>query len=285
MFYRSLWRRRFNNFSPVFAYRMATAISRALPDFLIVGCQKCGTTSLFSYLAQHPQVEEAIKKEIKYFDMFYGLGPYWYRSHFPRNKVMHRTQLAPLTGEATPDYIFFEECAERVSKLVPQVKLIVLLREPAERSFSQYRYSFRRGFETLSFVDAIAAEEARLSEARREAEAQQTSITASVKYREFSYVKRSQYVEQIKAWQKYFSREQFLFLSSEEMDQSPEQTLSRILSFLDLPTYSFTFSTRLNSAPSKPDCDAQHEIDALRRQFVSWQVELAEMTGVSFEGY
>ncbi|MEL6895225.1 MAG: sulfotransferase domain-containing protein [Planctomycetota bacterium] len=281
MFYDRLLWYRYNKFSPAFAYRWITSATRSLPHFLIIGAQKCGTTSLYSYLVQHPKVISANKKEVKYFDMFHQQSLGWYRSHFPTQSQLQSA--GAITGEATPDYLFFEESAQRVHDVVPNAKLIVLLRDPADRSYSQYRYSSRRGYETLSFADALAAEPQRLDDARNDAKKRGESITSHREFREYSYTLRSDYASQLDAWFKLFDRSQFLFLSTTDLQTQAQKVLDQTTDFLELERHTFTFSERLNSAPSTPSEEATRQIQQLRQSFQPEMQRLHAMTGLHFE--
>ena len=145
---------------------------RALPDFVIIGAQKSGTSSLYRYLAQHPQVRECVLKEVHYFDGgledgidTYALGPSWYRSHFPLKREMTP---GLQTFEASPLYLLHPLVAERIAGLMPQAKLVAMLRDPTERALSHYfhnvRDNDRRRFkEDLGVQAAMDAEAGRLA--------------------------------------------------------------------------------------------------------------------------
>ena len=116
-----------------FAVRYLTADLRPLPDFIILGTQRGGTTSLYTWLASHPDVAPASRKEVHYFDDHYGKGMRWYRAHFP---IRHAGRI---TGESCPSLIYHALAPARVARDLPDTtKFVVLLREPAERSVSQY---------------------------------------------------------------------------------------------------------------------------------------------------
>ena len=134
---------------------------RKLPDFLIVGVMKGGTTSLFRYLVRHPQVLPPFRKEIKYFDCNYINGQNWYQAHFPLKKKF--VGGSKLTGEATPYYIFHPQAPMRIAEALPEAKIIILLRNPIDRAYSHYQHMVRVGREPLSFEEAIAAEPERLA--------------------------------------------------------------------------------------------------------------------------
>ena len=104
-------------------WRLATAPVRTLPDFLIIGAQKSGTTFLYQLLVQHPHVKPAFVKEVHYFDLEYRKGVNWYRSHFP---LQMRNSREYITGEASPYYLFHPHAPRRASAVVPDAKLVVL---------------------------------------------------------------------------------------------------------------------------------------------------------------
>ena len=133
-----------------------TARWRELPDFLVIGAQKAGTTALYAYLRWHPSIAGPFWKEVSFFDRHWARGEAWYRGQFPLRSS------GKLVGEASPSYVFHPLAPERVFSLVPDVKLVVLLREPGDRAYSQYQHAVALGRETLSFEDALAAEDERV---------------------------------------------------------------------------------------------------------------------------
>lgn len=210
-------------------FHRATSPLRALPNFVIIGAMKGGTTSMFQYLAAHPQVRPPFRKEIKFFDIHYAKGLGWYRAHFPLRAKMKD---GAVTGEATPYYLFHPLAAERMAKTLPNAKLIVMLRNPVDRAYSHYSHMRRVGREPLSFEDALASEPDRLAgEADR--------IVADPNYSTFahghySYLARGRYAEQLPRWMEYFPREQILILSSENLSSDPAQAFSSTLDLLGL---------------------------------------------------
>ncbi|MEP0429034.1 MAG: sulfotransferase domain-containing protein [Erythrobacter sp.] len=279
MFYNRLLWYQYGKFSPRFAWRWMTASKRSLPDFLIIGAQKCGTTSLYAYLEQHPEIAGASKKEVKYFDMFSHQELDWYKAHFPT--IAEKGQR--LTGEATPDYLFFPGIATKVHRCMPNAKLLVLLRDPADRSYSQYRYAQRRGHETLSFADAIEAEPRRLKVAREACQKSGQLLSTHRNYREQSYVARSQYIEQLQPWFEQFDRNQFLFLTSEALQSQPQETLRLATDYLGLQSYEFRTGEKHNAAGSKPSGEALKQIESLRERFHKSVDQLTKVTGLSFD--
>jgi hypothetical protein len=215
--------------------REASAAARVLPDFLVIGAQKAGTTSLYAYLVAHPDICAAGRKEVHYFDLNHERGPGWYRSMFPLRAAARaralRTGRPQLTGEASPYYLFHPLAPERAAALVPDAKLVVLLRDPVERAWSHYRHEVRAGREPLSFADALDAEPERLAGT---VEAIRAGAPPSVweNHRRYSYVARGRYAEQLRAWLAVFEREQLLVLRAEDLFAAPEQQWRRTLDFL-----------------------------------------------------
>jgi hypothetical protein len=208
-------------------------VAGTLPDFLIIGAQKCGTTFLYHLLCQHPYVEPAATKEVHFFDTNFAEGVQWYRSHFlpPSQKDGRKV----LTGESSPYYIYHPHASKRAAKVVPQAKLIALLRNPVDRAYSDYNHKFREAREPLSFEEAIEAEEERLKGEKEKMLADENY--ASINYRKFSYLSRGVYVDQLKEWRRYFEEEQLLILKSEDFFESPQATFDRVLAFLGLPPW------------------------------------------------
>jgi Sulfotransferase domain len=223
------------------AYARPTAGLRLLPDYLIIGAQRAGTTSLHRYLIQHPGVRTTLRtKGVHFFDTAYGRGMSWYASRFPTKLtawyVARRHGVELRTGEASPYYLFHPLVPDRVAEHLPQVKLIALLRDPVQRAYSHYQHEVARGFETLPFEEAIEAEPARLA---GEAE----HMAADPAYRSFehqhhSYLARGCYAEQLDRWRARFDDRQLLVLSSERFFAEPEPTFARVLEFLELPAFS-----------------------------------------------
>lgn len=209
------------------SYALATSKRRCLPDFLIIGAQKAGTTSLSTYLFQHPDINPPRTKEIHYFDSpEFGLGPAWYRAHFPR------VGMAGITGEASPYYLCHPHVPRRVHELTPGVRLIVLLRDPVERALSHYHHQVRHGREPLSFAEAIEAEPSRLAGEYERMMSDESYYSES--FWGFSYVTRGLYAQQLKRWTPYFPIDSMLILDSHEFFSSPRAAHLKTLEFLGL---------------------------------------------------
>src|SRR5690242_6983741 len=151
-------------------YRGLTSSIRLLPDFLIIGTQRGGTTSLYHYLEAHPCIGPSTTKEIHFFDRRVNKGIAWYRGHFPTRIEKYYVERlhgrAFITGEASPSYLFHPHVPRRIAKVLPHTKLIILLRNPIDRAYCQYYHSLELGYETLSFEEAIQGEEERTARER-----------------------------------------------------------------------------------------------------------------------
>jgi len=214
----------------VWAAGRLTARWRDLPDFLVIGAQKAGTTTLYAYLRWHPSIGGPFWKEVSFFDRHWARGEAWYRGQFP----LHRDGV--LVGEASPSYVFHPLAPQRVYSVVPDTKLIVLLREPGDRAYSQYQHEVALGRERLSFEEALAAEDERL-----QGEVQRLSADPRAFSREWwdhTYAARGLYAEQLERWLELFPGEQVLVLTTEEFGARPEETYASVLSFLGAPPHS-----------------------------------------------
>jgi len=205
---------------------------KPLPDFLIIGTQKGGTTSLYNYLISHPQVLGAAKKEILYFDYNFSEGEKWYRKFFP---LLARLRNNFLTGEADPDYLYHLRAPERIAQTIENVRLIIILRNPVDRAISHYWFEVKGGHEKLPIYEAFKREEKRITEAKRRILAQQNYY--SFEYEHFSYLDRGKYAEQIKRYWAYFNPNQILILKSEDPFNHSQNTFNRITDFLNLQNY------------------------------------------------
>jgi hypothetical protein len=220
--------------SALTTYRTATSCLRVLPDFIIIGSARSGTTSLYHYLIQHPTVAPALRKEVHFFDYNYQRGSSWYQGQFPALPYIYCLQAIHkhtiITGEASPYYLFHPHVPPRVARLLPAVKLIALLRNPIERAFSHYCWEVDWGNEQLSFEDALEQEEARMQGA-----IQTLEYGKSFNHLHFSYFSRGCYAEQLEQWFACFPREQILIIKSEDMYNNPAAIFTQALDFLHIP--------------------------------------------------
>jgi hypothetical protein len=199
-----------------------------LPNFLIIGAQRCGTTSLYRYITTNPNIVSASVKEVHYFDYNFDKGQEWYESHFDPVIGNESDQDGKITGEASPYYIFHPLVPLRVKALLPDIKLIVLLRNPVDRAISHYYHEVRMGAETLSLEDAISSEEKRMKD--------QHEITMTGQYsfnhQNFSYTSRGIYVDQLQRWFDIFPKNRFKIIKSEDFFSAPSKIISEVFDFL-----------------------------------------------------
>ena len=209
-------------------------VTGALPDFLVIGAPKCGTTSLYYLLTEHPHIQPAAAKELHFFNSHFDLGVEWYQGCFPR--PTHKDGRNTITGEATPSYLFDLHAPERVAKVVPQARLVVLLRNPVDRAFSLYQMARRKGWETTAtFEEAVGGEQTLRPLGKGETDPKSNdSLTLDDNSR---YLSGGVYVDQLARWSTFFRDEQMLVLSSEDFSRHPEETLKRVLGFLELPNW------------------------------------------------
>jgi hypothetical protein len=219
-----------------------TGSSHVLPNFLIIGSARSGTTSLYEYLTKHPSIIPGVGKEVYFFDKKFSKGINWYKSFFPTKLNMSRAEnklkSKCLTGEATPRYLHYPHAPKRIFSILPHVKLIVLLRNPIDRAYSHYQMEVDSGHEKLSFEDAISNEEERITSHMKKMENDENFY--SVNFYRKSYLTRGIYVDQLKRWFKYFPREKFLILKSEDLYSNPSNTYQQVLDFLGLSNYELT---------------------------------------------
>jgi len=210
---------------PELAWRRATAGRRALPAFIIVGAQRGGTSSLYSWLCTVPTVTPARRKELHYFDLRYGEGERWYRAHFPLARPGH------LTGEASPYMLLHPLAPVRAGHDLPaSTRFIVVLRDPVERAVSHYWHERRMKAETEPLPVALALEEKRLA-------GQFDRVAAggdSFDYFHFSYATRGRYAEQLRRWFEHVERERLLVVESETLFADPGAP-GRVAQWLGLP--------------------------------------------------
>ena len=224
--------------------RRATSAARTLPDFVVIGTQKGGTTSLYDHLTQHPRVRRALGKGVHYFDEHHDRGLDWYRSQFPM-AFGRDSDTAWLTGEASPDYMFLPAVPARMARAVPGVKLIAVLRNPVDRAASHHAHERSKGREPLELEQALEREASRLE--RELLRADEDHSYDSVTLRRYSYKARGRYAEQLERWLAAFPRDQVLVVSSEQLYADPRAVTADVLAFLGLPAHPGTTYRQLNA--------------------------------------
>jgi hypothetical protein len=250
------------------AYGQTTARLRPLPDFLILGAQKAGTTALYAYLRWHPEITGPSFKEVSFFDRHYKRGERWYRAHMPVRR-------SGIVGEASPSYLFHPLAPERVAQLLPDARLIALLRNPVDRAFSHYQHEVALGREQLSFEEAIARESERMDGELERMLARPAYF--SYAWWNYTYLARGRYVEQLERWLAAFPPDQLLVLLTDELAEDTAGTYRRALDFLGVD------EVGLDSYPRIFEREYQELEPALRArledEFAEPNRRLAELLG------
>jgi hypothetical protein len=237
------------------SFGRATTTRRTVPDFLLVGAQRCGTTSLFRALLSHPHVLRAnFLKGVNYFDVNADRGPDWYRGHFPLRSTARKAappgQEHAQVFEASGYYMFHPHAPGRIVEELPGVKIVAMVRDPVERAFSAYKHELARGFETEPLARALALEDERVVPelARMLTDpAYQSDV-----YRHQAYRRRGHYAEQLQPFVDTLGAEQVHVVQSELFFTEPVAEYTRLLRFLDLPPLMPRSFERYNPRPSAP---------------------------------
>jgi hypothetical protein len=199
-------------------------------DFICVGVQKAGTSTFHDIIKQHPSLELPLYKETHFFNdnNKYRKGiDHYFEFYFKKKKKL-------FMGEITPEYSYFDYCADRIHKAFGAIKILLILRNPVDRAYSHYLMTRRRGLEPLSFKEALEQETNRLN-------TYDNAIN-------FSYIDRGRYVEQIKRFQHKFGNENVKIILFEDLIKNTEKTILSVSSFIGLPHYNYNYSVKSNSA-------------------------------------
>ena len=207
------------------------------PEFVIIGVHKGGTTSLYAYLIQHPQVIAPIKKEMDFWSWKFNGSVDWYRSHF--SPIPEQGNF--LTGEASPSYFDYREVPTRLFNAFPKIKLILLLRNPVDRAVSQYHHWKRLNWENRSLEEAFNSDLEKLIVGK-----------IDVWRKDLNYLARGVYVEFVREWLRVFPREQLLILKSEDFYQNTVASMEKVFAFLGLPMHHLPEYTTWNPGTYSP---------------------------------
>ena len=254
--------------------------ARMLPGFLIVGAQRCGTTSMYRTLSQHPAILKAVlHKGVHYFDTGYDHGLAWYQGHFPLRAraaaVRRATGETPLTFESSPYYLFHPLAAARIHRDLPGVKLLILVRDPIERAYSAHAHELARGYETEPFERALDLEDHRLA-------GQAEKIISDPGYHSHShqhhaYRARGRYAEQLERLEGLFGRDRMHVVDSGLFFDDPEWVYDHVLTFLGLHGHGYPVFERHNARPRSPMPEALRA--SLADYFAAWDEKLTGWLG------
>jgi hypothetical protein len=228
--------------------------ARMLPGFLIVGAQRCGTTSMHRTLSQHPAILRAVlHKGVHYFDTDYDQGFAWYQAHFP---LRARAALAqrvsgetPLTFESSPYYMFHPLAAQRINRDLPGVKLLVLVRDPVERAYSAHAHELARAYETEPFERALELEDQRLAGEAERIVSQPGYLSHS--HQHHAYRTRGHYANQLERLGELFGNRVHV-VDSGRFFTDPEPVYDSVVDFLGLRHHGYPVFERHNARPRSP---------------------------------
>lgn len=258
----------------------ATATQRVLPNLLICGAQRCGTTSMYQALRQHPNALRPVgRKGVHYFDdTTYENGLGWYRAHFPlaltTRRVARRTGQPSLVFESSPYYLFHPAAASRIAADLPGVRAIVLVRDPVERAYSAHAHESARGYELESFERAVDLEASRLAGEVERLGADPSY--ASHAHRHQSYLTRGRYLEQITRLTDALGRDRVLVLDADDFFLDPEPVWAQVSAFSGLSAMRPQFD-RHNARPRSSMPEPLRA--RLRSQFDNSDADLARWWG------
>ena len=218
---------------------------RVLPNLIVIGVVRSGTTSLYHYLSQHPSIIKSAYDELGYFDSNYELGLNWYKSLFPtifEKKKVEEKNGKFITYDVTPFYIYNEKTPQRIHQILPNSKLIVILRNPVDRSYSNYFL----GNQEKKFEEIIANEKKILNKIDK------NNIDEYYDFVHTSMLARGFYAEQLENWYKIFSKDQILIIQSEEFATETNKIMNNIFDFLELPRYDIPDNSKKNKIHYEP---------------------------------
>ena len=263
--------------SVLLGWGMLTVRWRVPPDFLVVGAQRAGTTTLYRLLSEQPGVvRPTVWKGIGYFDLHYARGRRWYLAHFPlRWRVKGPDGRRRLAFEASGYYLFHPLAAQRIARDLPGVKVVVSVRDPVHRAYSAYRHERARGFEREEFARALELENQRLDgEAER--------LAANPEHRSFShrhhaYLGRSRYSEQIQRFVDALGADRVHVFDADRFFTDPTSEFRALERWLGLPEQPPRQVHKLNARPGPP---LDEELERrLRAHFAPYDEELARLMG------
>ena len=253
---------------------------RVLPECFVIGVVRSGTTSLYHYLGQHPCIGSSAYDEIGYFDDNYHLGVNWYKSLFPtkftKNKIIKKHG-SFLTYDVTPFYIYNPLVTRRISASFPRAKIISNLRNPIDRAYSNYILMYQDGDTTKTFEEMIQM-------SMDEIEKNKSKLNNEVYIADVFYqniLARGFYVDQLKIWFEKFQKQQILIIPSEDLAQKPDQVLTKVFEFLDLPYFKIKDFTRQNKREYHPMKDETRKL--LVEFYKPYNKKLFDMLGRKFD--
>jgi len=262
-------------------YRNLTSSSRVLPDFIIIGAGRAGTTALYTYLIQHPSIITASTDndepvaDLHFFEYMISDKISWYKSHFPR-----KSKNSFVTGEFTSTYMYHKNVPERIFNLIPKIKLIVILRNPIDKAYSTYNQQSHFNEVTSSFEETIKAEFARIDLNKNHIEYTNNNPNFD-NYVEYNIIRHGIYFNYLEKWLKIFPKKQIFVVDSNELENFPQQTLNKVFEFLNLSPREIPNLAKVNVGKYSPMTESTRE--SLIEFYKSHNAKLNNLLGTNFD--
>jgi len=262
-------------------YRNLTSGSRVLPDFIIIGAGRAGTTALYTYLIQHPSIitastdNDAPVADLHFFEYMISDKISWYKSHFPR-----KSKNSFVTGEFTSTYMYHKNVPERIFNLIPKIKLIVILRNPIDKAYSTYNQQSHFNEVTSSFEETIKAEFARIDLIKNHIEYTNNNPNFD-NYVEYNIIRHGIYFNYLEKWFKIFPKKQIFVVDSNELENFPQQTLNKVFEFLNLSPHEIPNLAKVNVGKYSPMTESTRE--SLIEFYKPHNAKLNNLLGTNFD--
>ena len=262
-------------------YRNLTSSSRVLPDFIIIGAGRAGTTALYTYLIQHPSIITASTDndepvaDLHFFEYMISDKISWYKSHFPR-----KSKNSFVTGEFTSTYMYHKNVPERIFNLIPKIKLIVILRNPIDKAYSTYNQQSHFNEVTSSFEETIKAEFARIDLIKNHIEYTNNNPNFD-NYVEYNIIRHGIYFNYLEKWLKIFPKKQIFVVDSNELENFPQQTLNKVFEFLNLSPREIPNLAKVNVGKYSPMTESTRE--SLIEFYKPHNAKLNNLLGTNFD--
>lgn len=243
-------------------YRLLTAPWRALPKVIIIGAMKSGTSSLYAYLRRHPDFVPPRKKELHYWERSHLKPRLLYRADFPLRRDLKGGRI---TGEASPGYLYHPHVARAISRALPNVRLIAILRDPATRAYSHWRHNVRRKVEDLPFSEAVLREVERANPSYERLTRNRSHVGLAAL--QFGYVRRGYYAAHLGRYLRYFNREQLLVLRAEDFFEDANSVVQRCFEHVGLQRHEIGTMKPVNVGRRGTILDELATFDLLYKHF------------------
>ena len=257
-----------------------TGFIRVIPDFLVIGAKRCGTTSLYQHLPEHPCISKSPHDNMGFFNDNFHLGVNWYKSFFPttftRKKIKSKFGNF-LAFDVTTKYMEEESTANNVYQTKPNMKIIIILRNPVDRAYSQYHLSVRQTAERRSFEDVVEENMNRLNKESHE----HYEIKPRFSAKEDNYLKKGLYALQLRYWLKILPRENILIVSTEEFESNQQIIYNKIFEFLNISKFEVKNTKKMEKGNYPPMKSETRNL--LLDYFRSHNHELFELINIKFD--